>query len=175
MGFAESGESVCPIAQTLAMVGERWTMLILRELFMGSKRFDEFQMYTDMSPHLLSTRLKGLEADGIINRKQYQDRPPRFEYTLTTKGADLYPLILSLKSFGDKWAKYKSRGKASVTLTHTGCGHTTVLKMKCSACDEPFGTRDTVGALSKEFASERQDRKASFLEKQRRKQATAVA
>jgi DNA-binding HxlR family transcriptional regulator len=167
MGFAESGESVCPIAQTLVIVGERWTMLILRELFMGSKRWDEFQMYTDMSPHLLSTRLKGLEADGIIRRRKYQDRPPRYEYGLTAKGMDLFPLIVSLKAFGDKHAKYRSRGRAALTMVHKGCGHSTELRMLCSSCQLPYGPRDTLSELSPEFLAEREERKAAFLARER--------
>jgi DNA-binding HxlR family transcriptional regulator len=174
MGFAESGETVCPVAQTLAMVGERWTILILRELFMGSTRFDEFQMYTDMSPHLLSTRLKGLEADGIIKRKQYQDRPPRFEYKLTAKGLDFFPLIVSLKAFGDKWGKYKSRGRAALTMIHTKCQHSTEMHMTCSHCAEEYGARDTLSELSNAFAAERQERKEAFLTKQRSKAASAA-
>lgn len=86
MGWSEVGETVCPIARTLAVVGDRWTVLILRELFLGVKRFEEFQAQTGMSSHLLSTRLKRLEADGIVVRHLYSDRPPRHEYRLTSKG-----------------------------------------------------------------------------------------
>lgn len=167
MGFAQSGESVCPIAQTLAIVGERWTILILRELFMGSKRFEEFQMYTDMSPHLLSTRLKGLETDGIVKRVQYQDRPPRFEYKLTAKGLDLFPLIVSLKAFGDKWGEYGVKDEEAVQMTHTSCGHSTVLKLKCAHCAKDWSARDTSSNISAAFASEREERKAAFLSRQR--------
>lgn len=165
MGFAQSGETVCPVAQTLAMVGERWTLLIVRELFMGTKRFDEFQMYTDMSPHLLSMRLKNLESDGIIKRKQYQDRPPRFEYKLTPKGMDLFPLIVSLKAFGDKWGKYKSKGRAALTMVHSKCNHSTELLMRCTHCGELYGPRDTTAVLSDSFEAERAERKEAFMAK----------
>lgn len=171
MGFAESGESVCPIAQTLAIVGERWTMLILREMFMGSTKFDEFQMYTDVSPHLLSTRLKCLESDGILKRKQYQDNPPRFEYKLTPKGMDLFPMIMSLKAFGDKWGPYKTRGGAALNVVHNDCGHLTVMNMKCSCCEQPYGAKDTTGSISPGFAAEREARKSAFLAKQQSRRA----
>ena len=167
MGFAQSGETVCPVGQTLAMVGERWTLLIVRELFMGTKRFDEFQMYTEMSPHLLSMRLKDLETEGIVKRKQYQDRPPRFEYKLTPKGMDLFPLIVSLKLFGDKWGKYKSRGRAALTMMHSKCEHSTELRMLCTTCGELYGPRDTTTILSDSFAAERAERKEAYLAKQR--------
>ena len=174
MGFAESGESVCPIAQTLAIVGERWTILVVRELFMGSKRFDEFQMYTGMSPHLLSSRLTDLEAHGIIKLRQYQDRPPRHEYLLTTKGLDLFPLIMSLKAFGDKWAKYRKRGKAAVNVIHKGCGHSTVLNMVCSECSQPYGPLDTRSLVSEHFAAEREERKNMFSAKIQAQRARLV-
>ncbi|HET7622476.1 MAG TPA: helix-turn-helix domain-containing protein [Gemmatimonadaceae bacterium] len=88
------------------MVGDRWTMLILRELFVGAIRFEEFQAQTGMSPHLLSTRLKRLEGDGVVARHLYSTSPPRHEYRLTRKGLDLYPLLLSLKSWGGKWCGF---------------------------------------------------------------------
>ncbi len=171
MGFAESGDSVCPVAQTLAMVGERWTLLIMRELFMGSSRFDQFQMYTDMSSHLLSNRLKELEADGIVKKKAYQDNPPRYEYKLTPKGMDLFPIIVALKAFGDKWAKNKTRGQAALTMVHQACGHPTELMMKCSHCGEEYGPRDTAAVLSNAFNAEREERKTAFTSKQRAKAA----
>ncbi|WP_431103020.1 winged helix-turn-helix transcriptional regulator [Roseateles noduli] len=173
MGFLDSGESVCPIAQTLAIVGERWTLLILREMFMGSTRFDEFQMYTEAAPHLLSTRLKQLEVDGIVTRELYQERPPRHEYKLTAKGLDLFPVIMGLKAFGDKHGKYRSRGKAAITVVHAKCGHSTELKMRCSCCDEPYGPMDVLNQLNRAFASEREERKAAFIEKQRGKSRRA--
>ena len=77
MGWSEVGDTVCPIARALAVVGDRWTVLILRELFLGVKRFEEFQQQTGMSPHLLSTRLKRLEAEGIVVRRPYSERPVR--------------------------------------------------------------------------------------------------
>jgi DNA-binding HxlR family transcriptional regulator len=102
MAWAEIGNSICPIARALAVVGDRWTVLILRELFLGAKRFEEFQVQTGMSSHLLSTRLKRLERDGVIARRPYSQRPARHEYRFTDKGLDLYPLLLSLKNFGEK-------------------------------------------------------------------------
>ena len=77
------GESVCPIARSPAVVGGRWTMLLVRELFMGTRRFDEIQAQTAMPSHLLSIRLKRLEEDGMIVREPYQDCPLRHEYRLT--------------------------------------------------------------------------------------------
>lgn len=169
MKFSQSGESVCPVAQTLSMIGERWTMLVLRELFMGSRRFEEFQMYTNMSPHILSIRLKNLETNGIIKRKQYEEHPPRFEYKLTSKGLDLFPLVVSLKMFGDKWGKYKSVGDTAITMRHSHCGHTTGMQLNCTSCSEAYGARDTAAVISPVFQAERDARRLEFLTRKRPK------
>ena len=159
MGWSEVGDTVCPIARALAVVGDRWTVLILRELFLGVKRFEEFQTQTGMSSHLLSSRLKRLEGDGIVARRQYHDRPARYEYRLTPKGLDLYPLLLSLKAWGEQWGGFGPKAEPALVITHRQCGHTTGLKLVCPACDEPFGPRDASAALGSTFKAERQARR----------------
>jgi DNA-binding HxlR family transcriptional regulator len=103
MGWDKIAESECSVARSLAVVGDRWTFLLIRDLFRGTRRFDRLQANTKVSPHLLSTRLKRLEEDGVVERIQYQERPPRFEYQLTPKGLDLYPVLMSLGAWGAKW------------------------------------------------------------------------
>lgn len=159
MGWSKVGDTVCPIARALAVVGDRWTMLILRELFLGLKRFEEFQVQTGMSSHLLSTRLKRLESDGIVIRQLYSERPPRHEYRLTTKGLDLYPLLLSLKAWGEKWGSFEPKAEPALVITHRQCKHETGFKLICSACNEPFGPRDATVKLGKDFEAERQARR----------------
>lgn len=159
MGWTEVGDTVCPIARALAVVGDRWTVLILRELFLGVKRFEEFQLQTGMSSHLLSTRLKRLEADGIVARRRYQDRPVRHEYRLTEKGLDFYPLLLSLKAWGEKWGGFAPKAKPALTLVHRRCGHPAQIRLVCPSCDEPFGPRDVNVSLGSGFAAERQARR----------------
>lgn len=161
MAWTEIGNSVCPIARALAIVGDRWTMLILRELFLGTKRFEEFQVQTGMSPHLLSTRLKRLEADGVVGRRLYSERPARHEYRLTDKGLDLYPLLLGLKSWGEKWGGFEEGVEPALVITHRQCGHETGLKLNCPECGEPFGPRDAVVALGRNFAAEREKRRGA--------------
>ena len=167
MSFLTSGESLCPIAQTLALVGERWTILIIREMFMGSRRFDELQMYTDISPRLLSLRLKSLEKHELISRRPYEEHPARYEYRLTQKGLDLFPLVLSLKAFGDKWASNRPDNQAAMDVVHNSCGHATDLKLTCSFCADSYGPRDTTAILSPEFELERQERRLRFIAKHR--------
>jgi len=159
MGWDDVGNTVCPIARALAVVGDRWTVLILRELFLGATRFDDFQAQTGMSSHLLSARLKRLEEDGVIARRLYSERPPRHEYRLTDKGLDLYPLLLSLKSWGEKWGGFEQGAEPALVIVHRQCGHETGLKLSCPSCGEPFGPRDARVALGDDFAAERKARR----------------
>ncbi|MGE3477820.1 MAG: winged helix-turn-helix transcriptional regulator [Rhodospirillaceae bacterium] len=158
MGWGEVGNTVCPIARSLAVVGDRWTVLILRELFLGARRFEDFQTQTGMSSHLLSTRLKRLERDGIVKRRKYSKHPPRHEYRLTDKGLDLYPMLLSLKNWGEKWGNLEKRADPALVITHRGCGKRTGLKVRCQSCGEPFGARDALVKLGTAFTAERKMR-----------------
>jgi DNA-binding HxlR family transcriptional regulator len=162
MGWSEVGGTVCPIARALAVVGDRWTMLILRELFLATRRFEEFQAQTGMSSHLLSSRLKRLEADGVICRSRYSDRPARHEYRLTEKGLALYPILLGLKSWGESWSGSDANDQPAIEVVHCGCGHATGLTLTCSACDEPFGAHDARAVIGETFAMEREERRSAF-------------
>lgn len=159
MGWSAVGDTVCPIARSLGVVDERWTILILHELFLGVKRFEEFQAQTGISPHLLSIRLKRLEADGVVARHRYSKRPPRYEYRLTSKGLDLYPLKLSLKSWGEQWGGFQPGDESALVIEHRQCGHDTGRKLVCPSCDEPFGPRDAMVTLGKNFMAGRQARR----------------
>lgn len=141
MQWEETAEIQCPIARTLAVVGDRWTMLIIRELFMGSRRFEDFEAQLGASPNLLSTRLKRLEQDGVIRRQAYSEHPPRHDYRLTEKGLDLYPLLRSLSAWGEKWA-FPAGDAPSPRTIHRGCGHETGFAITCTACGSAYGARD---------------------------------
>lgn len=93
----------CSVAGALEIIGDRWTLLILRDLGLGLTRFDEFQESTGIANTTLSDRLKNLEEHGIVNRSQYHQHPPRFEYRLTAKGRDLWKVTTALREWGDKW------------------------------------------------------------------------
>ena len=163
MSWSEIGNMACPAAQALAVVGDRWTMLILRELFLGAHRFEEFQAQTGMSSHLLSVRLKRLLRDGLLERRRYNERPPRYEYVLTEKGRDLYPVMLGLKAWGEKWGVIDTSGPSGLTIIHKGCGGPTTLELRCSSCGEPFGPRDARLSMGKGFEEERSRRREEFL------------
>lgn len=122
MGWDEIANSVCPIARSLAVLGDRWTMLLIREFFLGTRRFDALQAQTGMSSHLLASRLKRLERAGIIERRQYQARPPRYEYRLTPKGLDLHGVVLALRAWGMRWSGLDPDGEPAVALIHKTCG-----------------------------------------------------
>jgi DNA-binding HxlR family transcriptional regulator len=93
----------CSIAGALEAIGDRWALLILRDLMLGLSRYDDIQTSTGMPNTTLSERLKHLETHGLIARRQYQDRPPRFEYVLTEKGRDFWRVTLALAQWGDQW------------------------------------------------------------------------
>ena len=120
MGWDEIGDSVCPIARALALVGDRWTMLILMEMVRGQHRFDELQAQTGMSSHLLSTRLKRMEQDGLIERRAYSERPPRSAYYATAKGKELDPVLMILRTWGRKWEGDKPAGSPATMLRLKG-------------------------------------------------------
>ncbi|CAG9182311.1 MULTISPECIES: winged helix-turn-helix transcriptional regulator [Cupriavidus] len=92
----------CPIARSLERVGEWWSILILREAFYGTTRFDAFQKNLDIAPNMLTRRLNGLVDEGLLERRQYSERPPRYEYVLTECGRDFEPVMLSMLAWGNK-------------------------------------------------------------------------
>ncbi len=94
----------CSIARSLETIGERWTLLILRDAFLGTRRFDDFQKSLGIARNVLTVRLKSLVDAGMLERRRYQERPDRYEYRLTEKGIDLWPVLFTLMKFGDKHA-----------------------------------------------------------------------
>jgi DNA-binding HxlR family transcriptional regulator len=122
----------CNIAAALAVVGEKWTFLVLREAFNGIRRFDDMQRRTGAPRQVLSSRLAGLVADGILRKAPYREegQRPRQEYRLTEKGIELFPVIAALLAWGDKYAA--APGGPAVELTHRDCGAPVSLQLACS-------------------------------------------
>jgi DNA-binding HxlR family transcriptional regulator len=130
----------CSIARSLSVVGDRWTLLILRDSFLGARRFEDFQQRLGLARHRLSDRLNRLVEDGVLKKTPYQDKPLRHEYRLTEKGRDLYPVLLSLVRWGDRWM---DQGKGPpVVYRHNTCGHMTTPVLSCSECGEPLQARE---------------------------------
>ncbi|MDQ3987311.1 MAG: helix-turn-helix transcriptional regulator [Actinomycetota bacterium] len=130
---------ICSVAQTLEIIGERWAILVLREAFLGTRRFEDFQHNIGCARNILSDRLQKLVENGILERRRYQDRPPRFEYRLTEKGIDLYPILVGLMQWGDRYVAGE-RGPA-IVLDHKTCGHETTPELVCSHCGERVNAR----------------------------------
>jgi DNA-binding HxlR family transcriptional regulator len=122
----------CNIAAALAVVGEKWTFLVLREAFNGIRRFDDMQRRTGAPRQVLSSRLARLVAEGILRKVPYQEsgQRSRYEYRLTEKGIELYPMIAALLAWGDKYAA--APGGPAVELTHRDCGAPVFLELACS-------------------------------------------
>jgi DNA-binding HxlR family transcriptional regulator len=113
------GRMACPIARSLQRVGEWWSILILRDALHGVRRFDEFQRGLGIAPNMLTRRLKALVEAGLLERRRYSERPPRYEYVPTARGRDFHPVLVSLLAWGNK--HFAPEG-ASVLLVNTRTG-----------------------------------------------------
>jgi DNA-binding HxlR family transcriptional regulator len=129
----------CSLARTLAVIGDRWTLLVLRDAFMGVRRFDDFENSLKIARRVLSERLAELVDEGILRKEPYQKNPPRFEYRLTEKGLGLYPALLSLVHWGDEY--YAGAAGPPVLHTHKTCGHDFRSVLTCSECGEAVDAR----------------------------------
>jgi DNA-binding HxlR family transcriptional regulator len=124
----------CSVARTLELVGEKWALLAVREVFLGNRRFDEMVRWIGAPRDTLAARLRALVGAGILERRQYSDHPPRFEYRLTEAGRDLYPVILTLMRWGDTYLA--GTDGPPMVLEHS-CGHRLAAQVVCEACGEP--------------------------------------
>ena len=159
MSLGDLSGQHCSVARSLLAVGDAWTMMVVRELFLGSRRFDEFLAQTGISPHLLSVRLRELEAAKIVERRAYQARPVRYEYRLTPKGVDLCDVITALREWGDRWHEWPEG--PPVKVRHTACGHLARAKSVCATCGEAMGPRDVDVVYSKPAREQRAQASAS--------------
>ncbi|WP_322769207.1 helix-turn-helix domain-containing protein [Frankia sp. Cr1] len=128
----------CSVAQCLEVVGEWWSMLILRDVFFGVSRFDAFQDRLGISRNVLNQRLNKLVESGILTKNPYNQHPPRYDYRLTEKGRDLWPVLESMRQWGDKHA---APDGPPVLMRHTNCGQVSTAVMTCSSCGEPLEAR----------------------------------
>jgi DNA-binding HxlR family transcriptional regulator len=132
-------EQVCSAARALEVIGERWTLLIVRDAFLGVRRFDEFQRSLGVARNVLQARLERLVEAGILERVRYQERPERFEYKLTPKGLDLWPVLVSLLAWGDR---HMAPDGPPVLLEHRDCGGHVNDRRICDACGALLEPRD---------------------------------
>jgi DNA-binding HxlR family transcriptional regulator len=130
----------CSIARTLDIVGEKWALLAVREVFLGNRRFDEMVHRTGAPRDTLAARLRTLVGAGILERRRYNEHPARFEYHLTDAGRDLYPVIVTLMRWGDQ---YLAGEAGPPLLLQHHCGHQLTAEVICQSCGEPLRARDT--------------------------------
>jgi DNA-binding HxlR family transcriptional regulator len=131
---------VCSVAGALEVVGERWSLLIVRDVLLGLRRFDEIQASLGIARNVLQTRLTRLLDHGVLEKRLYQERPPRYEYRLTEKGLDLWPAVVALLKWGDRYAA--PRAGAPVLLEHRDCGGAVDDHRICGACGARLSVRD---------------------------------
>jgi DNA-binding HxlR family transcriptional regulator len=131
---------MCSVARALEVVGERWSLLIVRDVLLGLRRFDELQAHLGIARNVLHTRLQRLTDTGVLERRCYQKHPPRYEYRLTDKGLDLWPAIVALMQWGDRHAR--PRGGVPVVLEHRNCGGDVDEHRICARCGARLSARD---------------------------------
>jgi DNA-binding HxlR family transcriptional regulator len=131
---------ICSIAKSLEVIGERWSLLIVRDVMNGNRRFGELQRSLGIARNVLSARLQRLVDEGILERRAYQESPPRHEYFLTEKGLDLWPSLIALLGWGDR----HSTGAEGppMLIVHKGCGGKVSDRGLCEDCGEVLNARD---------------------------------
>jgi len=132
----------CSVAQALEIVGEWWTLLILRDVFLGVRRFDEFVERLGISRNVLTDRLDTLVTAGVLDRQAYDEGRGRYDYVLTEKGRDLWPVLTTLREWGDRWVV--GEGNEPIVLEHRTCGATTHLRYTCEHCGDELDAGSVV-------------------------------
>jgi DNA-binding HxlR family transcriptional regulator len=132
---------LCSIARTLELIGERWSILVIREVFSGRRRFSEMQRTLGVARNVLANRLQRLVDEDILERRPYSEHPTRYEYFLTEKGLDLWPVMVALMHWGDKHMPFP--GGPPVVLVHKGeCGGVVNDRRVCEGCGKELSVRE---------------------------------
>lgn len=172
MGWDEEvGSTVCPIAKSLSAIGDRWTLLIMRELIFEVRRFDEIQAQLGASSFLLSTRLKRMEKDGVIERRLYSSKPARYEYHATPKGRALDSILLMLRAWGIQYCDHVPNDQPAVHFRHKASGETVDEFWKIPQDEWPFSFDTLEGRMSAEYQAEREQKRQDFRKTRKASQA----
>jgi DNA-binding HxlR family transcriptional regulator len=139
MRWNELGEETCSLARAISVIGDRWTLLILRDCFLRVRKFEEFQERLGITRPILASRLKKLVDEFVLTKVAYQQKPVRYEYRLTPKGLDLYPVLMAIVHWGD--THMAGRKGRPLLHTHELCGKDFDPVMVCSECGEPVAAR----------------------------------
>ncbi len=143
-------EQTCSIERALGVIGDRWSILIMRDAFRGIRRFSEIHGDLGIPKAVLAERLKELVDAGVLEKRQYLDHPPRYEYRLTDMGRELSPILVSLMHWGDRWL---SDGSPPTVLVHSECGTEVELELHCRSCQRDFGPTEIVSRHARETAA----------------------
>lgn len=155
MKWEDLDKQPCSLARALSVVGDRWTLVILRDCFLGVRRFDDLENRLGITRHVLADRLKKLVEQGVLYKTPYQQKPVREEYRLTEKGLELHPVVMALVHWGDRHMA-DERG-APIVHVHKQCGQFMQPVTVCSCCGEPVTARDIrveVGSGWQDLSSE---------------------
>lgn len=140
MKWRELEEERCSIARTVSVIGDRWTLLVLRDCFLGVRRFEDFQQRLGIARPMLADRLRKLVEAGVLRKTPYQESPTRYEYRLTPKGLDLHPVVMAIVHWGD--VHMAGEEGRPLLHRHTACGHLFDPVTVCSVCGEPVTAKE---------------------------------
>jgi len=158
-----ASQTQCPVARAGNIFGDVWSLLVLRELSAGNRRFDEIQALSGATPQMVAARLKKLDAAGLIERRRYNERPARYEYHLTEMGADVFPILMAMRAWGEKWMRLPGE-EPSITYTHTACGQPAGFGPLCQHCGRLLRNDDLSRTFSAATLDEREARRAAVKE-----------
>ena len=144
MKRTDTSDWPCTIARSVDVLGDHWNLLIIRQACLGTRRFDDFQAALGTGRNILSQRLSRLVDEGLLERVQYQDSPPRHEYRLTDKGLDLYPMLAALAEWGNRYLADPEG--PPVAIVHRDCGEEVQTVMRCAAGHEALKPREVATA-----------------------------
>jgi DNA-binding HxlR family transcriptional regulator len=140
MQRTDFSEMTCSIARSLAVAGEPWSPLVLRDVWVGIRRFDDIQRDLGISRKVLAERLRHLVDAGMLERRPYSERPPRHEYVLTSKGFEFVDVLMAMAAWGDRWTAGEAGPPA--LRRHRACGEIIQIEMRCSVCGEVLSAAD---------------------------------
>lgn len=154
MQWNELDQQPCSVARTLSVIGDRWTILVLRDCFLRIRRFEDFQQSLGIARPILADRLQKLVDSFVLTRVAYQEKPARYEYRLTPKGMELYPVVMSIVRWGDTYMADKKG--PPIYHRHQGCGHRFHILQVCSECSEEIRPREVTVERNPMFHSKSQ-------------------
>src|SRR5271156_3790721 len=163
----DADDTLCPIARAAAIIADRWTILILRELRMGNDRFDGLQAQTGISSNLLNQRLKAMEENGLIERRPYHERPKRYAYCVTDKARELDGIMLTLRLWGMRHCGFDPGAESALTMTHRRTGAIIDADWQPQQEDLPFSFNQVESRINSGWAAERDARAEAFAKQKR--------